>query len=168
MLSTFSSAFAQVDMHCHAVTDAYRSFITDHGAALDEGFPLPQWSAEAQVAFMDAAGIEVAMLTMPAPHPYFGNAAEAAAACHKYNDACADLSVRYPGRSRFCAALPLPDVEAAIREAVYALDTLHADKEAYEHHLQMPHFKNYKERTANMVKSLRLTDTSPVAGRLKY
>ena len=43
------------------------------------------------------------------------------------NEASAELKQRYPGRFRFCAALPLPDVEAAIREAIYALDTLGAD-----------------------------------------
>ena len=34
---------------------------------------------------------------------------------------------QYPDRFKFCAALPLPDVDAAIREAIYALDTLGAD-----------------------------------------
>ena len=34
---------------------------------------------------------------------------------------------QYLSRFKFCASLPLPDVDAAIREAVYALDTLGAD-----------------------------------------
>lgn len=37
------------------------------------------------------------------------------------------VKTQHEGRFLFCAALPLPDVDAAIREAVYALDTLHAD-----------------------------------------
>lgn len=37
------------------------------------------------------------------------------------------VKAQHEGRFLFCAALPLPDVDAAIREAVYALDTLHAD-----------------------------------------
>ncbi|MBP3763265.1 MAG: amidohydrolase family protein [Bacteroidales bacterium] len=127
MTLTALGTTAQVDMHCHAVTDGYRSFVTDHGAAMDEGFPLPQWEAERHVAFMDAAGIETALLTMPAPQPWFGNAEESVAACRRYNEECAALARRYPGRFRFCAALPLPDVESALREAVYALDTLGAD-----------------------------------------
>ena len=40
---------------------------------------------------------------------------------------CARLKETYPGKFKFCAALPLPDVEAAIEEAIYALDTLGAD-----------------------------------------
>ena len=39
----------------------------------------------------------------------------------------ARLRSENPGRFLFCAALPLPNVEAAIREAIYALDTLKAD-----------------------------------------
>lgn len=34
---------------------------------------------------------------------------------------------QHPSRFKFCAALPLPDVKAALAEARHALDTLHAD-----------------------------------------
>ena len=37
------------------------------------------------------------------------------------------MKQQYSGRFKFCAALPLPDVDAAIREAIYGLDTLGAD-----------------------------------------
>jgi predicted TIM-barrel fold metal-dependent hydrolase len=43
------------------------------------------------------------------------------------NEAAARLKEERPGRFLFCAALPLPDVDGAIREAIYALDTLKAD-----------------------------------------
>ena len=43
------------------------------------------------------------------------------------NEVAAEVKREYPGRFLFCATLPLPDVDAAIREAVYALDTLGAD-----------------------------------------
>ena len=39
---------------------------------------------------------------------------------------------------------------------------IYADQAAYQCHLQTPHFKRYKEGTAHMVKSLKLTDTKPV------
>ena len=77
--------------------------------------------------FMDEAGIECSILTMPAPQPYFDDTAECQQTTRRYNEYCAKLKADYPGRFRFCASLPLPDVDAAIREAVYALDTLGAD-----------------------------------------
>ena len=43
------------------------------------------------------------------------------------NEAAARLKREHPERFRFCAALPLPDVHAAIEEARYALDVLGAD-----------------------------------------
>ncbi len=120
-------SMAQIDLHSHAITKGYLDYIKANGSEMDEGFPIPAWDAEQHIAFMDKAGIQTAVLTMPAPQPWFGDAEASAAVCRIYNEECAALKARYPGRFMFCAALPLPDVDAAIREAVYALDTLKAD-----------------------------------------
>jgi len=40
---------------------------------------------------------------------------------------------------------------------------IYADTAAYQKHLQSPHFKKYKSTTLNMVKSLELIDTVPIA-----
>lgn len=118
---------AQIDLHSHAVTDSYLAFIKAHHAEMDEGFPIPHWDEKNHLAFMDRAGIETSVLTMPAPQPWFGDGEAAAAACRQWNEECALLKARYTGRFRFCAALPLPDVARAIEEARYALDVLGAD-----------------------------------------
>lgn len=39
---------------------------------------------------------------------------------------------------------------------------IYADKEAYESHLQTPHFKHYKKTTLHMVKSLQLLDMKAI------
>ena len=39
---------------------------------------------------------------------------------------------------------------------------IYADKEAYEAHLQTPHFKHYKTSTLKMVKSLKLIDMNAI------
>jgi 4-carboxymuconolactone decarboxylase len=39
---------------------------------------------------------------------------------------------------------------------------VYADEQAYQAHLQTPHFKKYKETTKDMVKSLELTDMTPI------
>jgi len=127
MMATDLMAQGVIDVHSHLITPAYRAVIEKHGAQLDEGYPLPAWSVEGHLAFMDASGIATSVLTMPAPQPYFGDVAEAAAIIRQNNEAAAELKSRYPGRFIFCASLPLPDVDAAIREAVYALDSLGAD-----------------------------------------
>lgn len=118
---------AQIDLHSHAVTKNYLTFIKEHHAEMDEGFPIPHWDVSSHLAFMDRAGIETSVLTMPAPQPWFGDGAASAAACRRWNEECALLKARHPGRFRFCAALPLPDVERALEEARYALDVLGAD-----------------------------------------
>ena len=127
MASLSITCIAQIDLHSHAVTQGYLEFIKANGAEMDEGFPIPGWDVERHIAFMDKAGIATAVLTMPAPQPYFGDAKAAAAVCRRYNEECAMLKARHPGRFLFCAALPLPDVKAAIEEARYALDVLGAD-----------------------------------------
>lgn len=116
-----------VDVHTHIIIPEYMEVLKVHGAELEETFPLPVWEAERHLAFMDSAGIRTAVLTMPAPQPYYGDVEESAKCIRRVNEVSAEVKRQYPGRFKFCAALPLPDVDAAIREAVYALDTLKAD-----------------------------------------
>ena len=127
MVLTTTLASAQIDIHCHMIPDSYLEAIKAHGMELDEGFPIPEWEAEGHLKFMDEAGIRTAVLTMPAPQPYFGDGAESATVCRKFNEEAAALKALYPGRFLFCASLPLPDVDRALEEAKYALEVLGAD-----------------------------------------
>ena len=44
---------------------------------------------------------------------------------------------------------------------------IYASREAYQSHLQTPHFKKYKEGTLAMVKNLKLIDSTPIISGLK-
>ncbi|MBE6223424.1 MAG: amidohydrolase [Bacteroidales bacterium] len=127
MILTTPLASAQIDMHCHMIPDSYLEAIKAHGMEMDEGFPIPAWDAEEHLKFMDEAGIQTSVLTMPAPQPYFGDGTESAFICRQFNEEAAALKALYPGRFLFCAALPLPDVDRALEEARYALEVLGAD-----------------------------------------
>ena len=110
-----------IDVHSHIITSEFLSALELEGRLMDEGFPLPRYDAEAHLRWMDEAGVQTSVLTLAAPQP------KSAGVVRRTNDAAARLKQQHPGRFLFCAALPLPNVDAAIREAVYALDTLKAD-----------------------------------------
>ena len=110
-----------IDVHSHIITPEFVSALESEGRLLDEGFPLPKWDAEVQLKWMDESGIAKSVLTMAAPNP------TSAAVIRETNEAAARLKREHPDRFMFCAALPLPDVNAAIEEARYALDVLGAD-----------------------------------------
>ena len=122
-LITATSALAQgvTDVHSHIITPEFLSALEGEGRLLDEGFPLPQYDAEAHLRWMDEAGVQTSVLTLAAPQPASEKIVRST------NEAAARLKTEHPDRFLFCAALPLPDVDAAIREAIYALDTLKAD-----------------------------------------
>ena len=127
LMSMVMYAQSAIDLHSHFTTPAFLKVLAEHDALLDEGFPIPDWTVEDHLQFMRDAGIEKSVLTLPAPQPYFGDPAETARVIRATNEAAAKLKAEHPDKFLFCAALPLPDVEAAMKEAVYALDTLHAD-----------------------------------------
>lgn len=124
-----TSAMAQtvVDVHSHIVTENYMQMLRQHSAELEDGYPLPEWSVKKHLAFMQEAGIDRAVLSMPSPQPYFENAEESRLCIRSINQEAARAKAEYPDKFLFCASLPLPNVDLAIREAVYALDTLGAD-----------------------------------------
>lgn len=126
---TFAKGMSEpvIDVHSHIVLREYTDILKKHGAELEEMFPLPAWDAASHVKFMETAGIEYSVLTMPAPQPWFGDALEGRRIVRRINEVSAQVKKNYPGKFKFCASLPLPDIQASIKEAVYALDVLHAD-----------------------------------------
>ena len=121
MAATTAMAQGVTDVHSHIIIPEFLSALESEKRLLDEGFPLPKYDAAAHLKWMDEAGIQTSVLTLAAPQP------ASAKVVRTTNEAAARLKREHPGRFLFCAALPLPDVGAAIREAVYALDTLKAD-----------------------------------------
>lgn len=121
LMATAMQAQDVIDMHAHIITPSFLADLKAHDALLDEGFPIPQYDVERHLQWMDEAGVQTSVLTLAAPQPFD------AKTVRETNEEAARLKREHPGRFLFCAALPLPDVEAAMREAVYALDTLGAD-----------------------------------------
>ena len=121
MFAVLSQAQGVIDVHSHIITPGFVTALETEGRLMEEGFPLPKYDLDNHLRWMDETGIETSVLTLAAPQP------SSAVVVRATNEEAYRIKREHQGRFMFCAALPLPDVDAAIREAVYALDTLGAD-----------------------------------------
>ncbi|MEN0107703.1 MAG: amidohydrolase family protein, partial [Pseudomonas sp.] len=72
-------------------------------------------------------GIQTAILSLPEPGVWLGDARPAAQLARRCNEFAAQLTQAYPGRLGSFASVPLPATELACAEAIHALDVLKAD-----------------------------------------
>lgn len=68
-----------------------------------------------------------AIVSLSSPSTHFLPVREKPGLCRKINLAGHALTVAHPDRFSFFASLPLPDVDAALREIAHAFDTLEVD-----------------------------------------
>lgn len=167
LLPFHAAAQQAIDVHCHNVLPGFVSFLESHDATSDEGYPLPKWDAESHIRFMQEAGIGLSVLSMPAPQPYFGNSDECRRVIRNYNDECARLKSACHGKFLFCASLPLPDVKAAVDEAVYALDTLGADGILYGNAAKLFSIKESCYNNASSLANAKDTQKTDARGKLQ-
>jgi predicted TIM-barrel fold metal-dependent hydrolase len=118
----------QIDVHAHYLPESYRAALLAAGHDQPDGFlQLPPWSVEEHVAAMDRLGIATSLLSISSPGVYLGDASAARDLAREMNDIGRRAVVDHPGRFGLLAALPLPDVDAALAEIAYCCDTLRAD-----------------------------------------
>jgi 6-methylsalicylate decarboxylase len=84
------------------------------------------------IAAMDAAGVSTAFLSCTEPGVWFGDdfaneRQEAIGLSRDMNEYGARMVSDYKGRFGLFAVLPLPDIDASLREIEYAFETLKAD-----------------------------------------
>ncbi|CAJ1497808.1 amidohydrolase family protein [[Mycobacterium] kokjensenii] len=119
---------SRIDTHHHCLPPLYRAALQRAGITDAGGRELPQWSAEASLETMIALDIDTAILSVSTPGTTFlPEPADATALARDINDYSAALVAEHPARFGFFATVPLPHVDAAVDEAIRALDVLGAD-----------------------------------------
>jgi 6-methylsalicylate decarboxylase len=112
-----------VDLHNHVIPDFYWEASNEGGEAAG-GITPPPWSLDGMVAYMDEAGVDIAVPSISTPGVHLGDDAAAAELARRCNEYLADLDRQYPGRFGGWASLPVPAIDEALVELEYAMDTL--------------------------------------------
>lgn len=115
-----------IDAHCHFLTEGYVAALKKYDRINEDGFPIPSWSLDMQMEYMETCGIDHALLSLSTPHQNFGDDSFSAELSRGINEEAAALCKKYPEKFSFAACLPLPNVELAIQELQYGYDTLGA------------------------------------------
>jgi 6-methylsalicylate decarboxylase len=114
----------RIDVHHHFAPPAWVADV--------KGRPLLQpantrWTPEQSIEDMDRGGVAAALVSITNPGLWFGDPAQSRRLARACNDYGATLVLHHPRRFGLFAAMPLPDVDAALAEIAYAYDTLKAD-----------------------------------------
>lgn len=119
-----------VDFHAHPILLSYVNGLQRLGIdALEvEGFPLPKWTVDAHLKFMNDAGIDFTVLSMPTPHIYNGDAQEKVACqvAREINTELSEVCRTHSDKFGFVAVLPMPSVDGSINEINYTMSKLGA------------------------------------------
>ncbi|MBF6569989.1 MAG: amidohydrolase [Candidatus Binataceae bacterium] len=116
----------RIDVHAHYYPAAYRVLLQRMGGEAG-AYPLggdTQRELDARFAMMDAAGVDLQMLSVSSQLPYFDREANAVDTARAANDLYAEVVARYPARFKAFAVTPLPHVDACLREIERAFDQL--------------------------------------------
>jgi len=114
-------------VHHHILPPDYLAALANAGITSSGGRPIPEWDIQNTLAQMDRHAIATAITSISEPGIYFGDVKFARDMARRCNEFSAQLIHEYPQRFGAFAILPLPDVNAALRELEYTLDTLKLD-----------------------------------------
>jgi 6-methylsalicylate decarboxylase len=130
LLAAMGTATAQpkphrIDVHHHIVPAPWLDALK--AAKLDNPI-LNRWTPQHSLEDMDKAGIATSIVSPTTPQVNFlTDAAEAAKIARESNEWTRKLTMDFPGRFGMFAMLPMPHVDACLKEIPYALDVLRAD-----------------------------------------
>ena len=111
-----------INVHHHLTAPAYVKFLVDNKV---REFPIK--SAAESIEDMDKAGVTIALCSTIGPGIWMGNLDETRRLAREINDYAAKVVSDYPGRFGMFTMLPLPDIDASVKEIEYGFDTLKAD-----------------------------------------
>src|SRR5687767_11375759 len=133
-----------IDVHTHMLNDAFLALLRKHGrhykvkkvvggqtGIFKDGAPfmtlMPgMFDYDLRIQAMDAAGVDIAIVTLTSPNVYWGSAKVSLDAARLINADMAARQKQYPSRIRFMCSLPWQHPKLAIAELKRACDELGA------------------------------------------
>jgi predicted TIM-barrel fold metal-dependent hydrolase len=115
-----------VDLHQHVIPDFYWEASNEDGNAAG-GITPPRWSLNGAIAYLDEAGIDVAVPSISTPGVHFGDDPAGRVLAGRVNECIAEIKRDRPDRFGGFASLPLPDLDGSLEQLAYALDVLKLD-----------------------------------------
>ena len=115
----------RLDIHHHFGTPAWIKLVNDKKTQGYQNWQ-PYTPAKA-IEDMDRGGVAVSLLSVTTPGIWFGDREETRRLARELNEYGARMVSDYKGRFGLFAVLPLPDVEASLREIEYSFGTLKAE-----------------------------------------
>jgi predicted TIM-barrel fold metal-dependent hydrolase len=112
-----------IDVHLHLIPPFYRDAVYEAGKGPAIG-RYPDWSPQLALDLMDKHGIALAMTSIAQPGVAFMPDAKAADFARRCNDYAAELIAQHPARFGCFGLVPMHDMDAAVAEARYCLETL--------------------------------------------
>jgi len=117
----------RIDVHHHVLPPHFSSALDSLGVDWTGGPEKPQWSHSMAREMMDSEGISAAVASV-SPGVYWGGPTDfAVKLARTSNDFLAELVRDDPEHFGGFATMPLPDVDASLRELEHAYDTLGLD-----------------------------------------
>lgn len=118
----------RIDVHHHISPPPWVAAL--RRAKLDTP-PVVNWTLQRSLDDLDRGGVATAITSPTLPAVSFLGAADAAGVARASNEYARRLVDDSRGRLRMFALLPMPHVDATLKEIAYALDTLGADGVAF-------------------------------------
>lgn len=121
-----------VDVHAHYHPRAYSEALARATGRPVSSFAMPadvdtddDSHIKRRLEMMDEAGVRLQVVTPAGGRaPYLADAAAAAGAARLYNDRAAELVHRHPDRFKTFVSLPLPHIDASLRELQRGIEEL--------------------------------------------
>lgn len=126
---------AVIDVHTHMLTEEYLGFLAEHGGPKYELKPTKagqnsiymqdapfmtlkpeMWNYDARIRDMDAAGIDLAIVSLTCPNAFFGDESISVRTARMVNDSMNEQQCARPDRIAWFASIPWQHADAAVAE----------------------------------------------------
>src|SRR5581483_4429826 len=111
-----------INVHHHLTAPGYVKFLTDQKVR-----EFPNKSIAQGIEEMDQVGIDTALCSIIGPGIWFGDIEATRRLARECNEFAAKAASDHPGRFGHFTMLPLPDIDASLKEIEYGFDKLKAD-----------------------------------------